>query len=71
LVIGLLGEPLRDIREYLANSAALWEFEAAYGTLPTGAEGQQEELARIGEGLRAALGIHPKVADSMDDATIE
>ncbi|GMK59188.1 hypothetical protein CspeluHIS016_0702030 [Cutaneotrichosporon spelunceum] len=46
---------------------ALWEYEKKHGNLPTGAEGQQEELAAITTELQAALGVHSKLLDASTD----
>ncbi|WVQ84401.1 hypothetical protein IAT38_006553 [Cryptococcus sp. DSM 104549] len=39
---------------------ALWEFEKRHGFLPTGQDGQLQELTTIIEELRVSLGVNPK-----------
>lgn len=39
----------------------MWEYEKKHGELPTGGEGQAEELASITSELQTALDVHPKL----------
>lgn len=54
-----------------ADSVALWDFERQYGCLPTGKEGQEDQLREIAEALRVELGVNEKVMPSVDDESIE
>lgn len=50
---------------------AVWEFSKRNRQLPTGTEGQVDELAKIAEELRVKLGVNEKVTPSIDAAFIE
>ena len=50
---------------------ALWDFERRHGSLPSGKDGQLEQLRDIAEALRVELGVNEKVMPSVDDESIE
>ncbi|KAL1413668.1 E1 ubiquitin-activating protein aos1 [Vanrija albida] len=74
------GSPFRGLTRNLTKGQqpglfigllALWEFEKRHGALPTGAEGQQDELTSIAEELRKELAINEKALPAVDASVIE
>lgn len=63
LAVPVLGE----FTHHAQLTTALWEYEKKHGSLPTGGEGQAEELAAITAELQTALGVHPKLLSASAD----
>lgn len=54
----------------LISLEAIWEFQTRHRRLPTGKEGQKEEMFDIAEDLRKGLGVNEKAVPSIDDEII-